>query len=257
MGVAGSFWKTATDSQTEKNTRRTHVVSNHLPVKVSQQMEPMRSNSTEGLPRSAEGPSVSSGLGHSPGDGDLVRATLAGDRKAFDQLVRRYQKQAVSLAYQRLGNTEDALEVTQEAFIKAYSNLESLQKQEAFAGWLFRTVSNLSLNFRRGRRLRRNPGFDEAVSSGDSNPLEGGIQSEHTIRSIRPTRSLEDQELAERRQWAMSQLPEKQRLAIEMFAVENIPQKEVAEALDCSVEAVKWYVFQGRKRLKELLKDLL
>lgn len=217
----------------------------------------MRSKSTDSLPLTAGDESAPATSGSGQGDGDLVRATLTGSRTAFDELVRRYQKQATSLAYQRLGNTEDALEVTQDAFIKAYSNLASLQKPEAFAGWLLRTVSNLSLNFRRGRRLRRNPGFDESIASGDTNPREGGIQSDHTVRSVRPTRSIEDSELAERRKWAMAQLPEKQRLAIEMFAIENIPQKDVADALDCSVEAVKWYVFQGRKRLKELLKDVL
>lgn len=196
-----------------------------------------------------------------PSDGDLVRSTLAGDRSAFDQLIKRYQRQAASLAFQRLGNTDDAQEVTQDAFIKAYTSLASLQKPDAFGGWLLRTVSNLALNFRRGRRLRRNPGLDESLLTGDQNPDggpgAGGIQSDYTTRSIRPSRALEDKELAERRNWAMSQLPEKQRLAIEMFAINNIPQKEVADALDCSVEAVKWYVFQGRKKLKELLSDLL
>ena len=58
-------------------------------------------------------------------------------------------------------------------------------------------------------------------------------------------------------QEAMNKLPEKQRLAIIMFTIEEMPQKEVAQALDCSVEAVKWHVFQGRKKLKEILKDHL
>ena len=56
---------------------------------------------------------------------------------------------------------------------------------------------------------------------------------------------------------AMNELPEKQRIAIVMFTIEQMPQKQVAEALDCSVEAVKWHVFQGRKKLKELLKEHL
>lgn len=198
-----------------------------------------------------------SGVPGEPTDGDLVRAAQTGDRSAFDRLVRRHQRQAASLAFQRLGNTDDAQEVTQDAFLKAFTSLETLQQPDAFKGWLLRTVSNLALNFRRGRRLRKNPGLDESLVSGDDNPLEGGIQSDHTLRSSKPTRSLEDQELAERRQWAMAQLPEKQRLALEMFAVNGMPQKDVADALDCSVEAVKWYVFQGRKKLKELLKDLL
>ena len=63
--------------------------------------------------------------------------------------------------------------------------------------------------------------------------------------------------MGKRLQEALAQLPEKQRLAIVMFTIEEMPQKQVAEALHCSVEAVKWHVFQGRKKLKEILKDYL
>ena len=64
-------------------------------------------------------------------------------------------------------------------------------------------------------------------------------------------------EMGERLQAALGELPEKQRLALVMFAIEGLPQKDVAEALGCSVEAVKWHVFQGRKKLKEMLKEHL
>ena len=72
-----------------------------------------------------------------------------------------------------------------------------------------------------------------------------------------PVRRLESEEMGRRLAKAMQELPEKQRLAITLFAVEGRPQKEVAETLECSVEAVKWHVFQGRKKLKDLLKGYL
>ena len=68
---------------------------------------------------------------------------------------------------------------------------------------------------------------------------------------------MSSKELGARLHEALNQLPEKQRLAIVMFTIEQMPQKQVAEALQCSVEAVKWHVFQGRKKLKEMLKDHL
>jgi RNA polymerase sigma factor (sigma-70 family) len=68
---------------------------------------------------------------------------------------------------------------------------------------------------------------------------------------------LSGKQLGVRLETALAELPEKQRMAILLFTIEQMPQKQVAEALDCSVEAVKWHVFQGRKRLKELLKDVL
>ena len=78
-----------------------------------------------------------------PSDGQLVQQVLAGQRKGFDELVIRYQRQAVAVSYRLLGNTQDAMEVTQDAFLKAFSSLDSLQKPEAFGGWLMRIVSNL------------------------------------------------------------------------------------------------------------------
>src|ERR1700730_18372900 len=96
-----------------------------------------------------------------PPDGELVARSLKGDRKAFDELVRRYQRQAGAVAYRLLGSSHDALEVTQDAFLKAYSSLSTLQKPEAFGGWLMRIVSNLSLNFRRSRKTRHQLPLDD------------------------------------------------------------------------------------------------
>src|SRR5207302_6843176 len=96
--------------------------SNPRRRRVSDMMEPNASDPADVTP------------GPSPSDGELVRRTLATDRGAFDQLVRRYQRQAVAVSYRLLGNSHDALEVTQDAFLKAYSSLNTLQKPEAFGG---------------------------------------------------------------------------------------------------------------------------
>ncbi len=183
-------------------------------------------------------------------DGALVRQTLAGDKRAFDELVGRYQRSAVAVAYRLLGKMDDALEVSQEAFLKSYRSLDTLQKPEAFAGWLMRIVSNLSLNYRRGRKTRSQLPLDDLLDSGDRDPQAGGD-------SVDPVRVLAGKELGERLKKALDALPEKQKMAILLFTIEQMPQKQVAEALECSVEAVKWHVFQGRKKLKEMLKDVL
>lgn len=190
-----------------------------------------------------------------PTDGLLVGRVLAGDRTAFDVLVTRYQRQAVAVSYRLLGNTHDALEVVQDSFIKAFTSLATLQKPEAFGGWLMRIVSNLSLNFRRGRKTRQQLPLDDLLSSSATQGESGG--SEWMARSGDPVRGMESAEMGRKLQEALAQLPEKQRLALIMFTIEQMPQKQVAEALDCSVEAVKWHVFQGRKRLKEMLKEHL
>jgi RNA polymerase sigma-70 factor (ECF subfamily) len=193
---------------------------------------------------------------NSPTDGELAGRAINSDRAAFDELVRRYQRQAVAVSYRLLGNSHDALEVTQDAFLKAYSSLSTLQKPEAFGGWLMRIVSNLSLNYRRSRKTRSQLPLDDLLGPGDAQ-ADGAGGSDWMAASGDPVRRLEGQELGKKLQEAMKQLPEKQRMAIIMFTIEQMPQKQIADTLGCSVEAVKWHVFQGRKRLKDLLKDVM
>src|SRR3954469_9014646 len=104
----------------------------------------------------------------------LVEAAQRGDRKAFDELIRKYQKQAVSVSYKLLGNTNDALEVTQDAFLKAYTSLKTLEKPGAFGGWLMRIVSNLSLNYRRSRTTRKSVPLADVLE-----PQGGGTTESH------------------------------------------------------------------------------
>jgi len=190
----------------------------------------------------------------------LVEQVLGGRRGAFDELVRRYQRQAVAVSYRLLGNSHDAMEVTQDAFVKAFSSLATLQKPEAFGGWLMRIVSNLSLNYRRSRKTRSQLPLDDLLGTTESSQQAAaatGGGSDWMAQSGDPVHLLESEEMGRKLQQALNQLPEKQRLAIIMFTIEEMPQKQVAEALNCSVEAVKWHVFQGRKRLREILRDHL
>jgi len=195
-----------------------------------------------------------------PSDGTLVEQVLGGRRGAFDELVRRYQRQAVAVSYRLLGNSHDAMEVTQDAFVKAFSSLATLQKPEAFGGWLMRIASNLSLNYRRSRKTRSQLPLDDLLGTAESSQQAAaatGGGSDWMAQSGDPVHLLESEEMGRKLQQALNQLPEKQRLAIIMFTIEEMPQKQVAEALNCSVEAVKWHVFQGRKRLREILRDHL
>jgi len=185
----------------------------------------------------------------------LVDRAQHGDTEAFAKLVRLYQRRVISVAYRLLNNIEDAGDVSQDAFVRAYRHLSQLEDASCFGPWLIRVVSNLSLNYRRSRRARSAAPLDDAlaVSAEVRNPASGR----------RLTVGLEDQsgplpeELQTAVNQAMERLPEKQRLALILFSVEGMPQREVAEILECSVELVKWNVFQARRKLKEMLKAYL
>jgi len=178
-------------------------------------------------------------------DAQLVRLTLAGDMKAFESLVARYEKRAASAAYRLLGNSHDAMEVCQDAFLKAYQSLASLKEQGRFGPWLLRIVSNLSLNFRRSRKAVASLPTDDALQDAPGSP------------ATRSAESPASGELTAEIERAIATLPEKQRLALVLFAIEGWPQMDVAEMLGCSLEAVKWNVFQARKTLKDKLADYL
>src|SRR3954447_6229796 len=130
-----------------------------------------------------------------PSDGQLVQQVLAGQRKDFDELVNRYQRQAVAVSFRLLGNTQDALEVTQDAFLKAFTSLDTLQKPEAFGGWVMRIVSTLSLNYRRSRKIRNAVPLAEVMGpqSAEQTDAAGG-SSEWMASSADPVRGLEGKE---------------------------------------------------------------
>jgi RNA polymerase sigma-70 factor, ECF subfamily len=195
-------------------------------------------------PRSVDSPNTV----ELPSDARLVEDATGGRSAAFDELIRRHQRQAVAVSYRLLGNSDDALEVTQDAFLKAFASIRSLQKPAAFGGWLMRIVSNLSLNYRRSRKNQSQLPLDDILGGSETGQPESTAVSD-------PVHALESREMGQRLQAALNALPEKQRLAIVMFAMEQMPQADVAEAMECSVEAVKWHVFQGRKKLKELLRE--
>lgn len=192
--------------------------------------------------------------GESPSDEvDLVGRARAGEVDAFGELVRRYQRRAVSVAYRLLGNLEDASDVSQDAFVRAYRSLSQLDDPSRFGGWLMRVVCNLSLNFRRSRASRAAASLDDAMIAGANVRAPGGSNSGgETGGGDSAPDELNDAVLA-----GLDQLPENQRLALVLFSVEGLPQKQVAEMLDCSVELVKWNVFQARKKLKEALAEYL
>ena len=162
-----------------------------------------------------------------PTDGVLVGKVLAGQKSAFNELINRYQRRAIAVAYRVLANLHDALEVAQEAFLKAFTNLATLQKAEAFGPWLMRIVSNLSLNLRRSRKSLGVLPLDDLL------PSTGAMVADRALAAAtinaEPWRQMQNAEIGSRIGQAMAQLSDRQRAAIVLFAVEEMPQKQVAQ----------------------------
>ncbi len=173
----------------------------------------------------------------------LVKASQAGDRGAFDELVRRYQKPAMLAAVRILGTADEAAEAVQVGFVKAYLNIKKLRDAEKFEVWLLRIVANIAVSQARaaGRRADKVRMADRSQDDGTlSAPREDN--AEELSRAVRQ---------------AMLKLSKKEAQAISLFGLQDMSQKEVAQLMRCSVEAVRWHVFNARKKLKVLLKEYL
>jgi len=181
-----------------------------------------------------------------------VLAAKAGDRQAFGKLAQLYQRQCAAVTLRLLGNTHDAAELVQDAMVKAFRSLDQLQQSERFGPWLMRIVTNLALNYRRSRGRRQAISLEQTATSAE----DGGDDLRSSISGGEmdlPERPLTSAELGDAIQIAIDELPEKQRLALVMFAIKKMPQKDVADVLNISVEAVKWHVFMARKQLRKSL----
>jgi RNA polymerase sigma-70 factor (ECF subfamily) len=168
------------------------------------------------------------GNGHENGTSDverLVEASQAGDRYAFDDLVRLYQRRAVHLAIRLLGNTNDATEVVQQAFIKAYLKIDKLREPKRFESWLLRIVANLATDRRTAAKRR-----SEIVKTA------GCCSDKKTISPVEREIRAELEEAIRR---------------------EDLSHKEVAAIMGCSVGTARWHVFRARRKLSVLLKDYL
>jgi RNA polymerase sigma-70 factor (ECF subfamily) len=185
-------------------------------------------------------------------DEGLVRASRQGDTRAFGKLVERYQRRVYALAFGILRQREDAWDVAQEAFVKAYRNLDRFAGQAAFYTWLYRIAYNLSLDVLRARGRRDTVALDENAAA-----VEQAIREEGRPQDAAPNELHERRETALAVQKAMEKLSEKHRAIIVLREIEGLSYEEMAEVLGISKGTVMSRLFHARKNLQALLRPYL
>jgi RNA polymerase sigma-70 factor (ECF subfamily) len=173
---------------------------------------------------------------------------LDGDGAAFRPLVERYQNRVHTMVYGMVRNPEDARDITQNAFIKAYQNLKSFRIESSFYTWIYRIAMNLAIDHCRKGRRRKTTGFDEAIANRDE---DGAILEVHHEDS--PQRALQRKQLSNRIFAALEQLSEDQREVILLREVEGLSYKEIADQMEIPEGTVMSRLFYARKRLQKLL----
>ncbi len=178
----------------------------------------------------------------------LVRAAKDGDVSAFEQLVKRYDRNVFRIANHITHSREDAEDVVQEAFLKAYSNLEKFQEQSKFYTWLVRIAVNEALMKLRKRRPERFVSLDEDVKTEDDS-----LPREVADWSPNPEQLYNQEELRDILSRTIQGLPPTFRTVFVLRDVEGLSTEETAEALELSVPAVKSRLLRARLQLRERL----
>lgn len=182
-------------------------------------------------------------------DLELVEAAKAGDRNAFGRLVERHQRRVYSLAFGILRSREDAWDVAQEAFVKAYRNLDRFEGNAAFYTWLYRIAYNLAID-----TLRDRSRIDAVDIEDRSRSVEDALEREGRKIADHPADMAERQELARVLNEAMARLSDKHRAIIVLREVEGLAYEEMAEVLAISKGTVMSRLFHARQNLQALLK---
>jgi len=178
----------------------------------------------------------------------LLEAVRAGDTTAYRGLVEKYQGRVYAMVYGMLRNREDARDLTQDAFIKAYRNLANFRLESSFYTWLYRIAMNLAIDFTRKRKRREASGFDESVAARDD---DGDIAQVHHEDS--PSRTLERKQLYGRIMDALDKLPADQKQVILLRELEGLSYKEISDVMEIPEGTVMSRLFYARKKLQKLL----
>ena len=171
-------------------------------------------------------------------DAELVARSLAGDSSAFDTLVERHRRNVYHVCYRFVGNHEDASDLTQEVFLRAFRALGRFKGQSSVGTWLYRIAVNVSLN-----RV--------SVKTPPSEPIDA--RQHVDTRSDTPTEQVLRHERAARVRAAIAKLPRKQRASVILRMYHDLSHQEIAETLGSTVGAVKANVFHALRNLKKLL----
>ncbi len=182
----------------------------------------------------------------------LVKRAQEGDLSAYDELVRRYQERIYATLYQMTSNHEDANDLAQESFIKAYQALKSFKGNSSFFTWVYRIAVNKTINFLKQRKNRGHMSLNDLDFQAEHDPDLVALVSDKT-----PRRDLNLAELQEKLNAAMQKLSEDHRLVVTLHDIQDLSHEEISKIMDCNVGTVRSRLYYARQQLQAYLSDYL
>ncbi len=182
----------------------------------------------------------------------LIAKAAKGDLGAYDELVRRYQQRIYGTLYHMTANHEDANDLTQETFIKAFQALKSFKGGSSFYTWVYRIAVNKTINFLKQRKRRTGMSLNDLDFNAEHDPDLVSLISEKT-----PRREVALTELQEKLNAAMQRLSEDHRMVVTLHDVQGLSHDETAKIMNCNIGTVRSRLFYARQQLQALLSDYL
>src|SRR5205807_3510402 len=182
----------------------------------------------------------------------LVKRARKGDLSAYDELVKRYQERIYATVYHMTSNHEDANDLAQEAFIKAFQALKSFKGGSSFYTWVYRIAVNKTINFLKQRKNRQLMSLDDIDFNAEHDPDLVALISEKT-----PRRDANLSELQEKLNEAMQKLSDSHRLVVTLHDVQGLSHEEISKIMDCNTGTVRSRLFYARQQLQGYLTEYL
>src|SRR5580658_8048664 len=182
----------------------------------------------------------------------LVQHAQHEDVGAYDELVRRYQERIYATVYHMTSNHEDANDLTQETFIKAFRALKSFKGDSSFYTWIYRIAVNKTINFLKQRKNRVQLSLNDMDFNAENDPDLVALVSDKT-----PRRDLSLSELQEKLNAALLKLSEHHRMVVTLHDIQGLSHEEIGKIMDCNVGTVRSRLFYARQQLQAHLSDYL
>jgi RNA polymerase sigma-70 factor (ECF subfamily) len=184
---------------------------------------------------------------------DLVKRCQAGDTEAFDELVTRYRTRVFGMIYNMVHNEQDAWDLAQDSFLKAWKSIGRFRGQSSFYTWIYRIVMNVTIDWLRKKKIKGGDAeFDDAIQLREIDPASKTVPKTGAL----PHQAMEQGEIRARIEKAIGQLSPEHRAVILMKEMDDMQYHEIAEALGCSIGTVMSRLFYARKKLQGLLRDV-
>jgi RNA polymerase sigma factor (sigma-70 family) len=185
-------------------------------------------------------------------DLELVKRAQQEDITAYDELVRRYQERIYATVYHMTSNHEDANDLVQERFIKAYRALKSFKGDSSFYTWVYRIAVNKTINFLKQRKNRVQMSLNDFDFNVEHDPDLVALISDKT-----PRRDVNLAELQEKLNMALQKLSETHRMVVTLHDIQGLSHDEIGKIMNCNVGTVRSRLFYARQQLQAYLSDYL